>query len=265
MNFKVATDGSLSKKYKAVILALETSETPLSPKEIAFRTGLNHSTTRCYLRRLLSQGKVNQPYRGYYVAKPTYGVGKPPRVHNLRVGFKAKVKRSEDVRERWDDCRLRVLFGVKRGYVSGWISSERGLDLTSCLLVVQRFKDVASSRLGWAPGDKEISVTTCEFNEDFAGVRLDGLSCVTVESFFGALERLYNKAEGLRSEVKVQPESLESVYAVLKGGVSQYNILQSNFALMRKVEALVEAVKWQNRELQTLGKLFRAVVFKKES
>lgn len=252
----------VSAKKRAIVEACRLETRPLTPKEIKVITGLNHSTVRVYVLDLLAQGVLVRPLRGYYAINPTYGVGRPPRVHNLRLRWAPPCRISEHVEleEVYGDVKIRVVLGRKRNLVTCWISSDPGLNYASCSLAIQRFKEVAGSRIGRPVPDEEIMVTVCEFNDDFESIRLDGLSSVTVASFLGSLERIYNRNGGLRSEVRVRPDSLASVYALLKGGVTAYNVLQPQFMMTRRLEALTVAIKEQNRGIQELGKVFRALL-----
>ena len=80
----------------------------------------------------------------------------------------------------------------------------------------------------------------------------------------GWLERVYNRRSTVRSEVKVQDVSPESIYTLLKGGVGPFHVMQANFALVKQAEKLVESIKFLNRERVDadvkLGRIFTAVL-----
>ena len=72
-----------SKKLK-IFNVINDSDIELFPKQIAKKTGLNHSTVKNYCRDLLNTGAVIQPYQGTYASKITYGMMiAPVRVHNV--------------------------------------------------------------------------------------------------------------------------------------------------------------------------------------
>jgi len=122
---------------------------------------------------------------------------------------------------------------------------------------VEKFCAVINEKLDLEISIEDINITVCELNDDHIGLRLDGLSCITARSFLGDLERIYNKARGLRSEVWVQPGSAESIYALLKGGVTPYNIHQGLFIVTKKLDDLLTAQKFQNENLQRIYQLFK--------
>lgn len=249
-------------KNKAILDTIATADHPLFPKEISSITGLKRSTVRVYLRQLLRQGLVRQPFRGIYVINPTHGVGKPPRIQNvwLKVSRVAIPRGISEYKKSFGKVRVRVIFGAKRGNITAVLSSDSGMDLTVCTLAIECLKTAVKDSLGISITNRDICVRNCEFLEDYVGMRLEGLNCVTVESFLGSLERIYNKGAGLRSEVKVKPDSLESIYTLLKGGVTPYNVMQGMYALVKKVDDLTTTLKFQNETMIRLESLFREFI-----
>ena len=187
-----------------------------------------------------------------------YDVGRAPRVHNLRLRVsRVPVPRGVPKRvEVFGDAKIQVVFGSKRGIVTGIISSYRGLNHTGCVLAVERFCTVMKEVLGLERSTKDVKVTVCELNDDYQDLRLNGLSCLTAHSFLGSLERMYNRDKGLRSEVKVKPDSIESIYTLLKGGVTSYNVVQMLFMIGKKLDDLITAQKFQNENLQRIYQIF---------
>jgi len=242
--------GSGISKAKRILKVLRESERPLKPKEIASLAKINHSTTRVYLRRLLEIGEVTQPYPQAYVAKIIHAMASSlVRVHNLVLGLEAPgLVRGVPKFEGWFGAvKVRVLFGNRREKITGFVSCDEGMDFDKTVLVLEKFKQVVFERTGATICDGEISVVTCELNEDRQDVKLEGLNCVTVKDFRGFLERIYNKGDGVRSEVKVQPQSLDHMYAILKGGMTPYQILQGQALTNKKLDVLTEAIKFNNR------------------
>jgi len=239
--------GGLSKK-QIIMHILQHEQRPLTPKEIAWISKadsriepLNHNTVKAYCRQLLDASKIHHPIYGYYeVTKPTYEMGSSSgvRVHDLRLvwvvgGFGVVPSVSRVV----GGVGVEVVFGRKRGKVSVTVDCDDGMDFHTVCFVVDFVRRVVWEKIGVSLDSVPCEVC-CEFNEDFHKLRLDGVKCVTVKSFLGDLERIYEKPGGVRSEIKVVKTSLESMYAMLKGGVSSYNILQSQFLLMKKLDRI---------------------------
>jgi len=239
--------GGLSKK-QFIIEILQREQRPLTPKEICwisksdsrFET-LNHSTVKVYCRQLLMSNKIYQPIHGYYeVTENRYGVLRAAeiKVHDLRLVWDVGIKESlGECHEVVGGVKVDCQFGSVRGKVSAVVACDEGMDFHTVCFAVDLIR-----RMGWEKAGVNLDVheckVCCEFNEDFKHVRLDGVKCATVKSFLGNLERVYDKQGCVRSEIKVEETSLESMYTMLKGGVSSYNILQSQFMLMKKLDRI---------------------------
>lgn len=252
--------GGFPSKQKRILKVLRESERPLKPKEIAFLSKINHSTTRSYLRRLFERSQVTQPYSGSYVAKPLdiMGVGIKPLVHNLvlSVNWFIGVNATPKFEAWFGAVKLRVLFGTKRKRITGFVSCDAGMDFDKVCFVIDKFRQVVWDRVGLRVRDDMIRVVSCELNEDNHSIRLDGVNCVTVKDFRGYLERIYNKDGGVRSEIKVKPQSLEQMMVLLKGGMTSYQILQGVGFLHQSIKELIEVTKQNNRfTLQVLDAL----------
>jgi len=57
-----------------ILTTVQKSEIELTPMEIAQKSMVNASTARNYLRELLKEGKVVQPYPGAYCTKIIHGM-----------------------------------------------------------------------------------------------------------------------------------------------------------------------------------------------
>ena len=245
----------LSKK-ETIVKILETERSPLTPKQITWHSkadsrfeALNHNTVKVYCRQLLHRMKIQQPLHGYYeVTKTMYGVGMTPvRVHDLRlvwrVGlFKSVYKFSDVV----GGVKIECQYGSKRGKVSAMVACDKGFDFHTVCFAVDLIKRIAWEKAG-VNLDAVPCEVCCELNEDYVGVRLDGIKCATVKSFLGDLERIYNKDDLLRSEVKIGKTDLASVYVMLKGGVTPYNILQTQYMILQEIKRVASALEAQNK------------------
>jgi hypothetical protein len=234
---------------------LKKASEPLTPKQIHARTRINHNTVKVYVRQLLTEGLISQPYPGAYSYKTHPRSGEPPpRVQNLILSVSAPwlSNRVKTVEEKIGDIGIRVLFGVKRRKITCYISRDQGLDYVQMVMAWELFRMYVALNGGPMLDVDEVKVQSCEVLRDYEQLRLDGVKCVTVKSFLGALERVYNREHGLRSEVKVQPQDVNTIMTLLKGGVSSYNILQGQFMIVQEIRHLTEAVKGSNRLTSTL-------------
>lgn len=236
---------------------------PLTPKQISVRTRINHNTVKVYVRHLLVEKLIVQPYPGAYSYKTHPRCEEPlPRVQNLVLSTSATwlSTPTEEIEEQIGDIGLRVVFGVKRRKITCYISRDRGMDCSQVAMAVELFRLHVALRTDHTLASDRMEVHSCEFLQDYEQLRLDGVRCVTVKSFLGALERVYNRNRGIRSEVKVQPQDVTSIMTLLKGGVSTYNILQGQFMMVQEIKHLTDAVKGSNRLTSTLTLLVKELL-----
>lgn len=244
----------VTRKERILNVLKKTSET-LTPKQIHVRTRINHNTIKVYVRQLFKEGLINQPYPGAYSYETHLRVGEPPpRVQNVRLQVRAPwlSRPVETVEESVGDVGISVLFGLKRKRVTGYISRDQGLDYVQMVMAWELFRMYVALNGGPMLDVDEVEIQSCEVLRDYEQLRLDGVKCVTVKSFLGVLERVYNREHGLRSEVKVQPQDVNTIMTLLKGGASSYNILQGQFMIVQEIRRLTEAVKGSNSLTSTL-------------
>jgi len=248
---------------KRILKLILESEIELTPLQISQNTKINRSTTRNYLRKLLTQGKIVQPYKSAYCSKITHGmIFVPLRFHNLVLTSSVSwLGFSDDVVEWVGGVKVRVQFGLQRRKVTGRISCDVGMDKHATLFALQRFFDIVKERSGH---DLDVvTVKTMESNRDFQGVRIDGaIHCLTRKGLFGVIERIYQKEESVvRVEQKtVKPMRLEEFEALLHGGVPHYNIEQGQFTLVQEIRRLTEAQKFINEQVMILTRAVKALV-----
>lgn len=250
-------------RKERILEELKKATDALTPKQIHVRTRIKHSTVRVYVRQMLTEGLVGQPYPGAYSYKNHPRCGEPPpRVQNLVLSASGPWLSShvEMIKEQIGDMRLRVVFGLKRKKVTCVVSRDLGMDYSEVAMAIELFRLHVALCTTHMLATERIEVHSCEFLQDYEQLRLDGVKCVTVQSFLGALERIYNREDGLRSEVKVQPQDVNTIMALLKGGVSSYNILQGQFMMVQEIRCLTEAVKGSNRLTSTLTCLMKELL-----
>lgn len=251
--------------YAKIIEALKESDIPLSPKQITIRINMKyplehikHATVRRYCRNLTIESIIENPFYGVYsVTKVRDGVTtgfSGVLVHCVVLVFEGlPVVRHDEVCEMVDGAKVSVCFGVQNRKVDCRISCDDGMALFLFRKCMNSVKQIVWDRIGVNIDVLEPTVC-CEFNEDYSQYRMDGVKCVTTKSFFGDIERIYNKGKGLRSEVKVQKTDLATIYATLKGGISVGNIMQAQLDILKELREIKEAMKFNNRlQLQSLN------------
>jgi hypothetical protein len=226
-------------------------------KEVAEKAHLSFPSTRGALRRLLRRNLVFQSYdRGPYSTErfniPTSGVVGEPNLGNEGLRIHDLVLKAEGLeiekglkplRFSVADVKVNVIFGSKRGKVTGFIRCDDGLSYREFCFVVSEFERRLRDALGFGP-ELFVVAGRLEFLKDCPGMKLEGVNCITLASFKGLWEKIYNKNYGLRHEVGVSiPLSIATVRALMMGGASAANLQQFNFMLVRQNQQVLEYQK----------------------
>jgi hypothetical protein len=247
---------------------IDASEIELKPSEIALKIHAPHKPTagqytsvRVICARLLQRGLVIQPYPGTYCSKITYGVRFVPlMLHNVRLHSNLSINvKSETVVEVVGGVSVRAIVGSERKKVSGIISCDAGMSRDACLFAVNRWFELVEGKLGFCLND--LVITTWELNKDHAGIRIDGIQCVTKRDLYGMIERTYQKEEGVvRKEWKVStPMSLNKFEEAVSKGLAGMEKAQDIKDLRDEVRGMWEALKFNNSRMLELGRFVEAV------
>lgn len=190
-----------NKKKAAILRVVMESEIELTPKQIHDKLkremSISRSTVRIYLRELLEEGYVVQPYHRSYCNTITHGMMIAPiRTHNICLSVNAPYlkdfEKIPDIEEWTGDVKIRIQFGKQRRRLIGKISCDAGMDLNTIQFAISRVYDLMEEKTNHEV--ENVIVKTFEVNRDYDGVRLDGgLKCYTKKSLFGALFRVYQK------------------------------------------------------------------------
>ena len=251
--------GSLGFSIEAQVLhAIEDSEIELSPAEIARKihapnkpTQGQYTTVRVFCRRLLEKGQIRQPYPGAYCSKITHGVRfEPLSVHNITLrSFVCQDIAHWEKDEVVGGVKIHVCFGSERRKVTGYIACDvGGMSHDACLLALNRWFDLVSSRLGFQLNDLEI--LTFECNKDYHGIRIDGAQCITRTGLCGMIDRIYQKEDAMvRAECKVITPVSVNKFEHAIGNFEGFQSAQQLYEIKREVRLNTEAVKFNNSRL----------------
>jgi len=244
----------LMSKFKKILDTINQIKRPCYPIEISIFSKINHSTTRVYLRRLLKQRLVIQPFPGTYVTSPIHVMGSEPkipkgfespdllpRVQNLCLIYRARSYAMESFREvrRVGSTKIRILYGKKYRKISVFVSNPWGLDLEGTYLTLDVAQNMIHKTLKIPLDIHVFKVVNMEWLNDVQAIRLEGLKVVTVRDFTGALEKIYNKPEGIRREVRIgSGSSIHQVLALWRGGIPLHQIVQGQQELVQEIRGL---------------------------
>ena len=253
-------------KKQQILQYITKSDIELFPKQIADELGLNHSTVKNYCRDLFEDGLIIQPYPGSYASKITYGMMLAPvKIHGVILNVDAPwLNFSDDVVERVGSVKIWVQFGLQRRKITIRLSNDRGMDRDTFLFALNRSYDLVESRSGRVVED--VVVRTFELNRDIAGVKLDAVKCFTRQGFEDLLERVYQKGDFVRSEVKVsRVMSVSQVENLLRGGVSHSQDVQFQYMMYQELQKITRVIKLQQDQLSSIFKLIMGKEKRKRS
>ena len=228
-----------------IVQHLSTVGYPVGPYEIASSLGLNPSSVRSRLSKMLSKGQVSKPHYGKYQLTPTYGLGLSrgvPRFQNVLVVCEGVVGVVSDRVVLVDDdlCRVSVVFGGKRGRVSYRVGAPCGIDMVGLSVIHGMVEGEARGR-GLVLGDW--IVKNIEQLEDYSGFRLEGLEAVTYDNLHGEMVKYYNKP-GIRREARSsQPIPLHAFRRVFEEGLDVATVHRRLNALEHKFVSLEASMK----------------------
>ena len=275
--FKLLVGRKFNANEQRVLETVRNSDIPITPKEIAGTTGINHNYVRTIIRKLERLGSIRKSFYGHYESVENVQTLDPrglrglwggsqssgelmPCVHSLQFvvrGVKGlDGKGLEPVVFSGGLVRLDFV-GYPNGTMVVYVSG--GFDAVSFPLLVEFLK----SKLGVS--EEQLVPKQVEFNNDIAGLKLQGAKSLTVKGIQGDLIRLYNKSkQTLRYEVKPvhAPRTVAEIQALLSGGMTPYYILQSVGTLVAEVKRLFEAQKFGNRTNAEISSFLKTIAEK---
>jgi len=257
--------------HEAKIMRLfERDNRTYTAYEIASLAQIPKNSVYSTLTRMIRKGLVRRAERGIYRANPTIGVGdisEPMRIQNLRlvalkmdgkplevpswVDYKPKVGFVHELellglgKTEEDMVRLRFQIGSKRAKLTFTAKAPLGLDLYGLQFSLQWLYERLdqygfSGRVGW------VVDRGTEMFKDYPNVDMDALGskCITLGEFNGWVEKIYQKAYGMRRELKLDGQtSLDAILAVTMGGFSAGQVLNMNAMAIREMQKSNTALK----------------------
>lgn len=255
-----------------ILKALEDLDRPITPLELANIIGANPESVRTRLSKMVKAGLLIRPFPRHYKPVPTYGVGSPPRIQNLLVvaeraeNPELKGRISGHVIEKEflsfpdEVFRVRLTFGGKRDKINWTVKAPMGLDYYGFLMTRAWVESEVKSRTGFV--DLTWMVKRYELLWDHLGIRLEGVSVITIDDLEGTLEKYYNKFYGVRKEIRQSPQSqrLEDLVALASGGLPQYQMTSSLALLVNQVEAMNRSIGLFLQKTESDRKMVKAIM-----
>ena len=219
----------------------------LSPKLIAVKTGLNVNTVKSILPKIKN---MTSPIRGLYkVVKE----GDSPRALLVELSdwnFHNLVLKT-DLHSHWNSALVaeqvfewglvRGVFSIsKSGSACLRIDTDYPINVSSLCLLNHIFNSILREYSIPAIAQRDLLVTTIEFNKDFKNLRLDGVQSISLDNLVEQF-KIYQKQSGLRVEHKTKiPLSVETIVDVLSNNP---NSIELNMKLSQNKQQLERLTK----------------------
>ena len=164
---------------------------------------VTYSTVRKYLPELVEMGDAYQEHGTKLyksVTNETYGVTGSPKVQNVRLRYvcpNGTISEHKKVTEIMDTIKMQVTLGKTHNLATTVISAEPPMSLRELKVMVCTFRRIIKEKIGLDVMENVIEVSEIELITDFRKIRLDGLNAITLISFFGYMEKWYNKKENM--------------------------------------------------------------------
>lgn len=270
------------KRNKARVLEyLEQQARPIHWALISSELSIKQTTTRAILSKLVKAQQIRRYMRGFYCNNSIAGLASDLRIHSLQLKWRpANIVRAgmdyatdplkpelvylesswhflefEPIEERLGPVIIRVGRDRRRKTISGFLGHKGlGMDLDLFRVAMLSWRLMVQDLTEQMPELDAIEITNAQFNRDLQDVRIEGCKALTVRSVLGIMERFYNKADRVRHEVQATPKSIQDIEHVLQGGVSGYNMIQTNFMLSQEIRGLT---KKMDDNLKMMGSIYR--------
>lgn len=248
---KVSTNTSLSpeEKRKRVLNILKEHPEGISPKIIAFYTGINENTVKSVLKNLKIIHKVLQRegLRGLYflVEKDMHGSIFDWNFHNTTLACLFKNYSGEKINKTFNCGTINYEFdiGKESQKASVRISSDNPINISSIFACYSFFAYFVKEYTGFFPETKDVTVSSIEFNKDYSNFKLEGINCITLDRLLEQF-KLYQKELAIRAEYKLKvPIPFESIMSMLINAPLPLELINDISCLKNDQEKMKDSLK----------------------
>lgn len=226
----VATFSSSSdRKDKKIINALLHYPEGATPKMLAGKTGINVNTIKSILPKL---PLVKKKLRGLYIVEKG-GDGTIPTAkgelmdwnfHNCHLSTTILPSECHEQSHEMSLDLINLKFNISlKGRCTCSVATKYPINCSSIVLVSKLFRDWLE-KFNIEKSNKDIMISTIEFNRDYSNVKMEGVKCVTVDSLTTQF-KLYQKKIGLRVEHKTKvPMTVDNIIDMLTHSPSSLDV-----------------------------------------
>lgn len=243
------TRNSYIEKEELIIKSLSQHLEGLTPKFIALYTRINVNTIKSILKKLEEKGEVTlkDGIRGFYIL-----VENSPHssifdwnFHNAQLNYSVPEYGGNAISETFEFGLIRYDFniGKKSKQANIHIITEHPIPLSTISVCFSYFSLLIQRYTGCTPNINDINVSCIEFNQDYANLRLEGASCITLTDLLNQF-KIYQKENGVRIEYKLTvPIKPETIFSLLNKQGYSLSLLQDMNLLKTKQESIEKSMK----------------------
>lgn len=225
---KISTKyGGHIKKIEQIKSSLKNNPEGLSPKNISFYTKINTNTIKSILEKLEQKGivKRNENIRGLYhlVEQTLHGGILDYNLQNINLTYESnKIEIKEEIIESNSvDNIIKFRFNIGKGTkkASMNISTDYSVNFSSLCIIGKLFQELVYKHCNIYPALEDITLATIEINKDDYSLRLDGLTCIRLNTLLAEF-KIYQKENCVREEYKIKvPITFDTINKLLRNGL----------------------------------------------
>ena len=214
------------KRIEKIVNVMRGFPNGISPKTLAFYTGINQNTVKSILKKLESEGRVNKiPYlRGMYilVENNTHSILLYC-LQNVVLRFKSdKIRISryiEEVNNLNDLIKFRFQIGKESNQATMHISTDYPFNITALGILAHLFQEKIIKHCNVEPELNQIEVATFEINKDYYNYKFEGIKSITLDNLITEF-KIYQKKKRIREEFKIKvPVTFDLINKILQQGL----------------------------------------------
>ena len=124
------------------------------------------------------------------------------------------------------------------------LAANPPISIRQAIIFIGVFKEEIKQLFGYSPPDETITITTAEFNWDYAGMRIDGANAITLKGLT-TIEKLYMKPNNwLRHEMKtIVPFGFDNLITMLNRGQQSSDINASMLTLYTELHGIKDMIR----------------------
>jgi len=256
---KVATYSRDKEGKSAKILqCLKNYPEGATPKMIALDTSINVNTVKSMIQKIKGIEKI---FRGLYkVVKGGDGAHPSPSLslfnwnfHNCILSTTLTHHPHKNIQTTISLQLSNLKFEIStKGHATLRLAADNPLNISSISLLSNYFLELISKHSKDIITQKQVGISSIEFNHDYKNIRLDGVKSLSIDNLVEQF-KVYQKKQGMRIEHKTKIAfNVENVIDMLQNNP---NSLELNIKLANQREQIERLTKATEQNTQLILKM----------